>query len=452
MKRLLFALLCLPVLASAADRALVPASPQDIYSVSAALVVGEYTYGAGWPALPGVKSDTAAVADALRSDGFTVQRLDNPTRQQLSAAVDSFLARYASDSRARVLIYFAGHGHTITKDGLKTGYIVLKDATDPSKDINGFLNGSLRMDYFADKAKSVKARHTLFVFDSCFSGSIFSAMRSIPDFMKRMLDEKAREFITSGTEDQQVPDVSIFRQRFIDGINGRADGNGDGLVTGSELGIFLQQQVDSYSSGTQTPVFGKMKDTDGEFVFFVKDKKQQKQAQMPMAAKPTPQKTGGTEKDRLLAVIMKNPESPDAYAAMKRLREIDPSLNNMPPVIAPERKDLIMTAGSTVNDYYNGPEYPYVIIAPVASSVNGRTLMTAFRVRASDGDAYRRLNKNADAIADAIGRSIEGAGMEGSGSVAAAREKIRRAAADSLNDVCPSCVDGQPEIVGIRIK
>lgn len=460
MKRLVLFLFLVSVPAFAADRALTQASPADLYTTSAALVIGEYSYGGGWPALPGVKQDAAAVAQALSADGFTVLRSDNPTKQELISTVDSFMRRYGADAGARVLIYFAGHGHTITKDGEKTGYIVLRNAKDPSKDMDGFMAGSLPMDYFSAKAKSVPARHTLFIFDSCFSGTIFSAMRSIPDFMREMLEEKAREFITSGTEDQQVPDVSVFRQRFIDGINGQADGNGDGLVTGSELGMFVQQKVSDYSAGTQTPVFGKMKDADGEFVFFVnKNKKQNQQIaelKKPMPQKPLQQKPfkDMTEKDRLIAVISRNPESPQAYAAMKRLREIDPSMNNMPPVTAPERKDFEMSASSSVSttSYYNGPEYPFVIIAPVTAYVNGRTLTAAFRLRAADGASYRRMRRLAGDIRDAAGSNIENSGIGQAGSVPAARAGLRNAARQAVDSVCPGCLGAEPQIAGIRVR
>ena len=55
---------------------------------------------------------------------------------------------------------------------------------------------------------------------------------------------------------------------FIRGINGKADLDGDGYVTGVELGLYLQAEVPRY--GQQTPQFGKIQQFDlsrGDFIF-----------------------------------------------------------------------------------------------------------------------------------------------------------------------------------------
>lgn len=449
MKKFLL-LLLIPVLAFSYDRALAPVSGtsnSQLYSVSAALVIGEYSYGSGWPALPGVKQDADAVASALSSQGFQVTRSNNPTKQELISAVDSFMSRYGSDSRARILIYFAGHGHTLTENGSRTGYIVLKNAKDPSKDLNGFKNGSLKIDYFSDKAKAASARHTLFVFDSCFAGSIFQSMRSIPDYAAEMIKKKAREFITSGTDSQQVPDESVFRHRFIDGISGRADADGDGLVTGSELGMYVQQQVSNYSAGSQTPVFGKLKDTDGEFVFFAGGNAPVQQ--------DTPQNSTAlnSEKDRLIAIINKNPGSIEANNALKRLREIDKSLENMPPVESPERKDFVMTATSKKITYTPAPiNYPFVVIAPVNADVQGHKLTAAFMLKASDTAKYKDIKLRSMMLGSVIGHKIEDAGISASDDMNTARIKIKAAAAKAVDFACPGCISEDPVLAGLKIK
>jgi hypothetical protein len=84
--------------------------------------------------------------------------------------------------------------------------------------------------------------------------------------------EPVRQFISAGTADQKVPDVSIFRRLFVEALEGdaEADRNRDGYVTGSELGQFLQEKVMLASQGAQTPQYGKMFDprlSRGEVVF-----------------------------------------------------------------------------------------------------------------------------------------------------------------------------------------
>jgi hypothetical protein len=58
---------------------------------------------------------------------------------------------------------------------------------------------------------------------------------------------------------------------FIRGINGKADFDGDGYVTGTELGQYLLKNVPYYETG-QTPQYGKIRDVmldEGNFVFVV---------------------------------------------------------------------------------------------------------------------------------------------------------------------------------------
>jgi len=84
-----------------------------------------------------------------------------------------------------------------------------------------------------------------------------------------------RDFITSGSSDEKVPDESIFLDLLIFGISGEGDLNSDGYVTGTELGSFLQDNVINYTHGSQHPQFGKIRSlylSKGDFVFLLDDK------------------------------------------------------------------------------------------------------------------------------------------------------------------------------------
>ena len=58
-------------------------------------------------------------------------------------------------------------------------------------------------------------------------------------------------------------------------MKGDGDLNGDGYVTGTELGIYLRDKVTYHSNRLQTPQFGKLRDIDfnqGDFVFKMQGK------------------------------------------------------------------------------------------------------------------------------------------------------------------------------------
>lgn len=84
--------------------------------------------------------------------------------------------------------------------------------------------------------------------------------------------------------DQTVPDVSVFRKEFISALGGAADRGGDGYVTGSELGYYLEEQVSNYAHNAQTPQYGKIRGRHmdkGDFVFDARE------AQGVMFVRPT---------------------------------------------------------------------------------------------------------------------------------------------------------------------
>ncbi|MBM3226164.1 MAG: hypothetical protein FJZ47_20545, partial [Candidatus Tectomicrobia bacterium] len=244
------------------------------YSASHALVIGVSTYTGGWPNLPGVQADIRAVQEILHEQGFQVTTVLDPTKAQMDAAFETFISAYGGNKDHRLLVYFAGHGHTLRPQygGNPLGYLVPRDAPNPNHDSNDFKRLALSMQRIEEYALTIDAKHVLFLFDSCFSGSLFALSRAVPEHISYKTAQPVRQFITSGDEQEQVPDKSIFRQQFIAALRGEADTNGDGYVTGTELGEFLQNRVVNYSREAQHPQYGKIRHPQldkGDFVFRV---------------------------------------------------------------------------------------------------------------------------------------------------------------------------------------
>lgn len=242
-----------------------------LYKESHALIIGISDYTAGWPVLPGVKKDVEAVKAGLEEQEFQVEVVENPTREELDKAFTDFINQYGQEPENRLLFYFSGHGHTLKLAyGDEMGYIVPVDAPNPYTDETGFLAKAMDMQMIEVYAKRIQAKHALFLFDSCFSGSIFSLTRAVPESISYKTAQPVRQFLTSGSAEEQVPDESIFRQQFLAALQGEGDANGDGYVTGAELGEFLQGKVVNYSKGSQHPQYGKIRHPTldkGDFVF-----------------------------------------------------------------------------------------------------------------------------------------------------------------------------------------
>ena len=242
-----------------------------LYEASYALVIGVSDYTAGWPDLPGVKDDLKAVEMSLKEHGFKVILVKDAARKEMTDAIDNFISTYGRNFDNRLLVYYSGHGYTIRqKWGGEMGYIVPADAPNPNVDADGFMDKAIDMQQIEVYAKRIQSKHVLYIFDSCFSGSIFALSKAVPAAISYKTSKPVRQFITAGGSDEEVPDKSIFRQQLVAALSGEGDVNGDGYVTGSELGEFLQNKVINYSYESQHPQYGKIRNPNldkGDFVF-----------------------------------------------------------------------------------------------------------------------------------------------------------------------------------------
>lgn len=247
----------------------------SLYSGYHALVVGCGNYLRGWPKLPNPVKDAREVAQTLEEMGWQVDLLEDPDWSTLRTALNRLIIGPGRDQEQAILIWYSGHGHTLAEiGGTKLGYIVPVDAPNPDQDELGFMEHAISMRQIESVAKRIRSRHVMMLFDSCFSGAIFQAVRSRPTpYIEEKVSKSVRQFITAGTEDEQVPDRSVFKVVFLQGIkDGYADRNGDGYVTGLELGDYLQEKVVNYTRKAQHPQFGKINDPKldkGDFVFVI---------------------------------------------------------------------------------------------------------------------------------------------------------------------------------------
>ena len=243
-----------------------------LYTGSYALIIGVSDYTAGWPKLPSVVAETKEIADALKSNGFFVHRVLNPDEQQLKQEFEQFIDTYGYEPNNRLLFYFSGHGYS-RKKGAK-GYLIPTNAPNPLKDEKAFLRTALPMSQVLAWCRQMEAKHALFLFDSCFSGTIFKtkALPKVPAHISAITSRPVRQFIAAGDAGEEVPAKSVFAKCFLRALHGEADLSKDGYVTGSELGMYLRDRVLYYQTG-QTPQYGKIKDPDldeGDFVFVVR--------------------------------------------------------------------------------------------------------------------------------------------------------------------------------------
>ena len=244
-----------------------------LYKDSYALVIGNGAYPVknGWNPLPGAIKDVKEVAEVLKRHGFNVTLKIDVTKTEFNQAFSEFIYEFGKDKDNRLLFYYAGHGYTTkAATGEDLGYLVMLDTPSPAN-AAAFDLYSVDMVKFVSDSKKIHAKHVLFMFDSCFSGTVLNLRNRVtPSHITDRIKNPVRQFITAGRADEPVPDRSEFKKAFLNLLEGRVEEpTPDGYLTGVELGDYLYRTVPKFSQG-QHPQHGKIHDQQlntGDFVF-----------------------------------------------------------------------------------------------------------------------------------------------------------------------------------------
>ncbi len=252
-------------------------APRKLYRESWAVIIGVNDYQ-HWPKLRYAVNDANAIGEVLENR-FGFQRdhvrklLDgDATRQRIMQVLGDELSDSKKVQREdRVFFFFAGHGATRTlEDGRQIGFIVPADA-----DMENYYSTAISMSELREAADWIAAKHIYFVMDSCYSGLAmsrgqgeFSKDRS---YLEEVTRRTARQILTAGGADQTVADDgpgghSVFTWALLQGLEGQADLDGNGVITASELGAYVSPIVANFAK--QTPAVGNLVGSEGgEFLF-----------------------------------------------------------------------------------------------------------------------------------------------------------------------------------------
>jgi hypothetical protein len=97
-----------------------------------------------------------------------------------------------------------------------------------------------------------------------------------PNYLDKITEDISRQIITAGGKDEQVLEKdewehSAFTKNLLSGLKEkRADYNDDGIITGSEIGMYLQEKVSLDTDNFQTPQIRRFTAHEGEIIFITK--------------------------------------------------------------------------------------------------------------------------------------------------------------------------------------
>jgi uncharacterized caspase-like protein len=235
--------------------------PDVIYRTGWAVVIGinKYPYV---PQLDYAVADADAVADIIKGKfGFedsNVRVLTNTqaTRQGIMDALTKLTDPKLVKEDDCVLIYFSGHGQTVplpkSGGGGDMGYLIPYDAQVALSELNmaQYDQYCIGMDELNKKGLQIPAKHVIFIIDACYSGLVLESQRGldphVSEFVKKVASVPVRQIITAGGKEDQASENpalghGLFTYKLLQGLeSGIADDNGDGVITGSELGNHLR--------------------------------------------------------------------------------------------------------------------------------------------------------------------------------------------------------------------
>ena len=187
---------------------------------------------------------------------------DAATTESIRHALFSFLTK--PQEQDTVVIYIAGHG---APDPLDPRNLYLITADTKPDDMGGTAFPMWQIQDVFDRI--LKAKRVLTFADTCHSYG-FSGLRAgsgqkhannlVNQYLQRYASKGQRAVITasdiseSSFEDAKWGDGhGVFTYFLLQGLQGKADANHDGVVTAGELFAYLQQSVRQATDGKQNP-------------------------------------------------------------------------------------------------------------------------------------------------------------------------------------------------------
>ena len=246
--------------------------PIRFYEKSFAVIIGVNNYEK-WPALEFAVNDAKAVRRRLELTGFeeiTIIFDKEATQRRILTELFHELPQKVGRND-RVLFYFAGHGQTEDlQDGGRRGYIMPFDA-----DTSNYSSTAISMEQIRSLSSRIPAKHILYVMDSCYSGlglsRSYGVSPKLSGYLRKVGSMRVVQIVTAGGKGEQVQEREghgLFTTYLLRALDGEADINMDGVVTGTELGAYLRPKVSDASQQAQTPLYGRL-EGEGEFLFFV---------------------------------------------------------------------------------------------------------------------------------------------------------------------------------------
>jgi hypothetical protein len=267
------------------DRTDPPISVEQYYKKSHAIIIGISSYKEE-TSLPNAFHDAAAIKRVLEEKYhfnnvitlFNEEATGDKIREILQDTLrdESIIA-----TQDRVLIYYSGHGKLRREvnwrgEETNTGYIIPYDSRLKR------YGSSIEMDDLVKSCQGCNAKHILLVLDCCYSG--YAATRTgepttppeylDENFLHDITQRKAIQVLAATQKDEPandsgvLPGFSAFTGALLGILKNEKDPIENGVITASEIGAVLQQEVVNQKGVFQRPSYNVLAGSEGgDFIF-----------------------------------------------------------------------------------------------------------------------------------------------------------------------------------------
>lgn len=236
-----------------------------LYDRSTALLIGVDSYDdPSFGILPYVRNDINAVSNTFTRMGFTIKNPTAKKKNDIMTAIRTNLVSMGKNDR--LVIYISSHG--FLDPFTSRPLIAAKDCNKRNgtdaiaiDEIKSLIQGS-----------NMKGRHVLLILDCCTSGVGVMDKTAGLAAVRTLATRRGSHILTAGMADQNARmyedlHMSVFTHYLVKGLSSKdADYTKDGVITLSELLIYVQYHVASYTGSAQIPMSGRINGY-GEIIF-----------------------------------------------------------------------------------------------------------------------------------------------------------------------------------------
>lgn len=248
-----------------------------------AAVIGINKYKDPKLSLKYARNDAEAFATYLRSNmGMESDHIfqlydEKATLRNIKSVLGTQLRQRANKPEDSIFVFFAGHGAPEQSASARDEDKVRKYILPHDSEVEDLYATALQMDEIGNLFGDISAQRIIFIIDSCYSGAgggrtiLAPRGRAIlsEDFLSRLSQGKGRIILTSSkpgelSEESDELKHGYFTFCLLEGLKGKADINGDGIIDIDEISLYLNKTVPEKTSGKQHPV--KKGEAEGQVV------------------------------------------------------------------------------------------------------------------------------------------------------------------------------------------